>query len=649
MPADVSLICPICSAAPNTVDASSQTDFPETSTPDRLKPGQSLAGFEILEELNHGGMGVIYKARQTGLNRLVALKVILPDRVGPETIRRFQREVRAAALLSHPNIVTVYHTDLEGAQPYLAMEYVAGIDLSRLVKRKGPRTPQDACFYIKEAAEGLQHAFEQGLVHRDIKPANLMVTPSPLDPTPSTRKPTVKILDMGLARVTSAHDIGDAGGLTQAGEFLGTPDYISPEQAEDPRSADIRSDLYSLGGTFYFLLTGEVPLFGSTLVQKVRRLLTGPIPSILDRKPDLPGELDTIVRKLMARDPKNRFQTPQDLISALEDFEGHVGAAALRTKRRSAPSISVPESAAEASAPVVAKAVEVVRAHTGGVRALSLSADGKLLLSGGQDETLRLWDTVRMTEARCVAGDVGPVEDVALSPNGKWAVSCALRLFRSDMVAQVWDLASGSQRRRLKGHSDNIYCVAISPDGRKVAAGSGDKTISIWALDQAGSPVIKLTGHVEQVTSLTFLPGGDALLSGSHDGSVRLWDAKTGNTKGNISGQVGKVSAVAFGGPKKRMAIAGDYLRIRHRNGSFVNLTGHRGNVLSVAFSPDAEHVLSGGADGTVRIWLAETGRQVEAFEGHTGPVHAVAFSPDSPVVYSGSADGTIRRWELPE
>src|SRR5262249_30301539 len=147
---------------------------------------------------------------------------------------------------SHPNIVTVYHTDLDGPLPYLAMEFVPGIDLWRLVKRGGRLPVSDACYYIREAAHGLQHAFEKGLVHRDIKPANLMVTPSPLEvPVTPSQPPRVKILDLGLARVTATEEMeeGEAT-LTRAGEFLGTPDYIAPEQAEDPRQADIRSDLF---------------------------------------------------------------------------------------------------------------------------------------------------------------------------------------------------------------------------------------------------------------------------------------------------------------------------------------------------------------------------------------------------------------------
>src|SRR5262245_2235635 len=174
VPADVRSICPICTPG---IQAASH---PTATEPDparaELKPGDDVAGFEIVRPLNRGGMGVVYQARQRGLDRLVALKVIAPDRLGgkdhEEYLERFRREARAAALLNHPNIVTVYSTDLAGPRPYFAMEYVEGIDLYRLVRKTGPLPVPESCEYVRQAALGLQHAFEQGLVHRDIKPHN---------------------------------------------------------------------------------------------------------------------------------------------------------------------------------------------------------------------------------------------------------------------------------------------------------------------------------------------------------------------------------------------------------------------------------------------------------------------------------------------
>src|SRR5262249_29661565 len=304
VPADIATICPICTAGnQHTVEEVAPTEAPAPPS-EQFHPGEVIGGFEILNELSRGGMGVIYKARQIGLQRLVALKILLPDRLGhPRALRRFHGEVRPPALLSHPNTVPVSPPDREGPPPYLAMEFVRGIDLCRLVKRAGPRPIADACHYIQETAKGLQHAFERHLVHRDIKPSNLIVTPSPLDAAAAPVDPAkgaalraagrpgiVKILDMGLARVISGEEVSEAvGSLTHAGEFLGTPDYIAPEQAEDPRQADIRSDLFSLGGTLYFLLAGEVPYPGTTLIQKLRQQLSDPVPSVRSRRPDVPA------------------------------------------------------------------------------------------------------------------------------------------------------------------------------------------------------------------------------------------------------------------------------------------------------------------------------------------------------------------------
>ncbi|MBI1915918.1 MAG: serine/threonine protein kinase [Planctomycetes bacterium] len=656
LPADLSEICPTCTAARQ------ETVHPQSKGPlaaaapaslSSLRLGQVLAGFEIIEELSRGGMGIIYKARQQGLNRLVALKVVSPERLGQaDTVRRFQREVQAAALLSHPNIVTVFATDLTGPWPYLAMEYVPGIDLFRLVKQGGPLSIADACFYILQAAQGLQHAFEQGLVHRDIKPANLMITPSPLA-APATAKPRVKILDFGLARVQMDMESGEkvASNLTLAGQLLGTPDYMAPEQAEDPRNADIRADLFSLGGTFYFLLTGEVPFPTPSLMQKLGRLLTQPAPSAAARRPDVPSDLDALIRKLMARDPADRFQTPAELIEALEAFQS-------RPRRTShlasqpAPAVEPPARPAPTPAPLPPSlpppSQSQVRAHANGVQSLAISGDGRLLLSGGLDETLRLWDPSRLRETRCLTGDVGPVEQVCLAPSAKWVASCSMRLMKKDMVVQLWDLATGSERRRLRGHTDSVICVAIAPDGRGVAAGGADRTVRLWVLDQPAVKALCLQGHTDTVRSVVFLPEGTSLLSGSLDGTIRLWDAKTGALKGTVNGQVGRISALAFGGPSKRVAIAGEALQVRRSDGSFTPLLGHEGSVLCVAFSADGRLLVSGGSDGTVRLWRTEDGEELACFRGHTGKVNAVVLSPDARAAYSGGADGMLRCWPPP-
>ncbi len=581
VPADIREICPVCTASIQS--ASTPAGGARPPGPgiqgSELKPGDELAGFEILRPLNRGGMGVVYKARQIGLDRLVALKVIAPERLGNDDyLKRFRREVRAAALLNHPNIVTVYATDLSGPWPYLAMEFVDGIDLYRLVEHSGPLGYLESCAYVRQAALGLQHAFERGLVHRDVKPHNLMVTPSPFDPAAEggpRRAPVVKILDMGLALV-QAKDEGLEEGLTRAGEFVGTPDYAAPEQAEDPSLADVRADLYGLGATWFYLLTGEVPFPGVSLMQKLKRQLTQPTPLVTDRCPDVPPALSALIRKLMDRDPDQRFQTPAALADAI--------AAYLRDPTGAAPVRAT-------GAPLV------VPAHPGGVVALCLNADGSLLLTGGNDESLRIWEAPGLGESRGVAGDPGPVCGVALVGSGKWGASCALRLMPCDMAVQLWDLGTGAERGRLMSPRKNLTCVALTTDGRKVAAGSEDGTVLLWTLDPPGTPARALKGHAGAVTGVTFAADG-ALLSVGHDGTLRRWDGKTARGETLLHGDAGALRAVAIEKASGRVALAGDRLLLRQSDGTLLAPEGHQGAVLCVAFSASGT-LATGGADHT--------------------------------------------------
>lgn len=652
VPADVRSLCPICASESGTLvrdplsggnsAASERPPLPDLST--------LIPGYEILGEINRGGMGVIWKARQLGLNRIVALKVISPNRLSsPEALRRFKREVAAAALLSHENIVTVYHTDLDGPVPFLAMEYVSGIDLSRLVKQAGPLSPADACFYIQQAAHGLQHAYEKGLVHRDIKPANLMVTPNPLDaPTGKTgRLPRVKILDMGLARVVNDEDEDEAEGLTRAGIFLGTPDYVSPEQAEDSKKADTRSDLYSLGSTLYYLLIGEIPFRGASVVQKLRRQLTEPPPSPMARRADVPPTLDAIVRRLMARNPDERFQTPAELLEVLDRVQrgGSVPATPPPpgTPMLSAASAGLTGLSSATHAPLP---LATVKAHDGGTRSVVVAPDGKALLTGGPDGMIREWTSARLKETRTFTGDVGSLEQLVLAPNGKWAASCSTRLTVQDMRVQIWDLGDGSEHGRLRGAADNYLCVAISPDGKRVAAGSADKTVWVWSFEPHGPKPMCLKGHTGPVTGVSFARTADSLLTGGLDGTIRQWDLTTGKEKGSLNGTVGPIAALAFGG--KRVAAAGKAIAVRQKDGSFQRLDGHDGPVACVAFSADGRFLASGGVDGTVRIWHPDDGRLVATLTGNPKSVWSVAFSPDGVVAYAGGEDGTLRRWPVP-
>jgi serine/threonine-protein kinase len=280
--------------------------------------GFVLGQYRILDQLGQGGMGRVYKALHLRMHRTVALKVLAPQVMQSEKAKKlFQREVRAAGQLTHPNIVTAYDANTVNGRYFLVMEYVNGPNLDQLVRRRGRLPVGLACDLIRQAALGLQYAFERGMVHRDIKPANLLAQRGPTRNSPYV----LKILDFGLARL---HDVESAEGgdtiLTSKNIVLGTPDFLSPEQARDMHEVDIRSDLYSLGCTFYFLLTGHVPFPGGSKLEKlVRHGSQTPAP-VESFRPDISPQVAAIVRRMMAKEMTDRFQTPALLAAALDPF-----------------------------------------------------------------------------------------------------------------------------------------------------------------------------------------------------------------------------------------------------------------------------------------------------------------------------------------
>jgi serine/threonine protein kinase len=280
-----------------------------------------LGRYKLMRSLGQGGMGAVFQAEQTTLRRIVAVKVIAPNVLqDADAVQRFLREIRTVAALHHSNIVEAYDADRVGQTYFFAMEYVPGADLKTWIRRQG-RLPIDwSCEVARQTALGLQHAFENGLVHRDIKPANILIAQAmdPSAPFGDREIPRVKILDLGLARFTS--DKHTDATLTQSGQIMGTPDYISPEQAENTRFADIRADLYSLGCTLFESLTGRVPFLGESAMQKILARMRYDPPRVRVFRPEVPQGLDDLVARLMARDPAARPQTPQEAARLLEPF-----------------------------------------------------------------------------------------------------------------------------------------------------------------------------------------------------------------------------------------------------------------------------------------------------------------------------------------
>jgi formylglycine-generating enzyme required for sulfatase activity/serine/threonine protein kinase len=364
-----------------------RADLADPPLPGALPPELAEhADYEITRELGRGGMGVVYLAQNRLMGRPEVLKVVIGQLINrPGVLERFLREIRSAARLRHANIVTAYAARRIGESLVLAMEYVDGLDLARMVKAMGPLPVAHACNFVYQAALGLQHAHEHGMVHRDIKPANLILSHA-------GKRAVIKVLDFGLAKVTSEGQVDSS--LTREGQMLGTPDYIAPEQIRDAQSADIRADIYSLGCTLYYLLTGRPPFAGDNLWDLYQAHFSMDAAPLNLVRADVPDELSALVAKMMAKDPARRFQTPREVGEALGSFfkKGNQGSVGLKPEisQLGLPDALGPASQADQTPP---------RPHTDPARAAgkpAVAAQAGSILEGLIDlrETEPLFDTM---------------------------------------------------------------------------------------------------------------------------------------------------------------------------------------------------------------------------------------------------------------
>lgn len=269
-----------------------------------------IGPYELLELLGQGGMGSVFKARHTRLGKLVAVKLLSEKLTRNSTaVKRFCREMKAVGVLEHPNIVRAMDADEQNGLHYLVMEYIDGKDLQQMVQQQGPFSVLEACRITAEAAKALEHAHHNGLIHRDIKPANFLLS----------KTGQLKLLDLGLARLTG--EFGTESGITHSGTSLGTPDYMAPEQWSDSRTVDHRTDLYSLGCTLYFLLVGHAPFATKeyrNVVAKMNAHSQGAIPNLLDKRNDIPSELQHLFQDLLAKTADKRVQTATEVFDRLQ-------------------------------------------------------------------------------------------------------------------------------------------------------------------------------------------------------------------------------------------------------------------------------------------------------------------------------------------
>jgi eukaryotic-like serine/threonine-protein kinase len=586
-PADAELIVAAFTPEPLPGEHAGGGDVCADAGDAEFRPGMVLGSYELLELLGRGGQGVVFKACHQLMDRPVALKIIRNKSLAhPQVIARFLREMKTTSRLKHGNAVLVHDAGEHGDTLFLAMEFVEGIDLSKLVKQRGPLPVAEACTYVCQAAQGLQHAHELHLVHRDVKPSNLLL---------DHEQSVVKILDLGLSRLyqigreTCVSDL-----LTSEGELLGTPDYIAPEQIVNSHRADIRADIYGLGCTLYYLLTGQPPFPGGSFMQKLMAHTHDAPRPVSTFRADLRDGLERVLDRMMSKDPADRYPTPAEIAQVLAPFAGSAvavlsppdGVAATLAAAPLAP----PTWPIDLDAPLP---VAPPRRHRPPVPMILV-----LLLAGA----LLLGLTVHLVRS-------GRGEPTIETKATGVAVNVPPRVDRVTVIPPTTGRKSG-EVRRFEGHTGAVRSVAFSPDGQRALSGSGwpqgDRTMRLWEV-ASGRELRRFEGHTDQVINVVFSPDGRRALSGSSDRRLQLWDVESG-------------------------------LELRR-------FDGHAGGVNSVAFSPDGQRALSGGDDRTIRLWDVESGRELYGFAGHTDRVLSVAFSPDGRHALSGGADRTVRLW----
>ncbi len=632
--------------------------------------------YEILERLGAGGMGTVFKARHRLMDRIVALKVMNPQLLAdPVAVGRFQREVKAAAQLAHPHIVTAYDAEQVGGLHFLAMEFVEGQTLAEVVDQRGPLPVHRACEYIRQAALGLQYAHQRGMVHRDIKPQNLVLTATG----------DVKVFDFGLARFVS--ESGEPGEGSSSGRMLGSPDYMAPEQAKDAHAADIRADIYSLGCTLYHLLAGLPPFPGGSAVEKLAAHLEKKPIEIAKLRLDVSSDLERVVDRMLAKDPQQRFQTPGEVAAALEPFCQPRPAAApvaqpksdslapvlrgegwgegrnrLRRSRRSV--------GAWAGTLTLLLALGIVGFFYGAAIYRFVTDQGILVIEtddpdvevvvkqGGREITIV--DSKTGREVTLKAGEYQL--ELAEGRNGLKLSTSEFRLSRAGkQIVRVW----------LPTKQDpNADVVAAHPQTQPEPPGptSPESKPSTPTEPSPATPaeiveLRRLLGHRQQVNAVAVSPDGCFLLSGSHDKTLRLWNLASGKEERRFEGHTENILAVVFS-PNGRLAASaggGGLWKDGQRKETDFSIrvwdvetarelrrcTGHTRPVTSLAFTPNGRQLLSGSQDTTLRLWDVADGRQVQLLSGHDGEVLSVAVSPDGKSALSGSADRTLGLWDL--
>lgn len=619
--------------------------------------GLVLGAYRILCPLGQGGMGTVYLAEHTTLGRKAAVKVLNEEQSQEKlALERFFREARAAAALDHPNIVRLHDIARCAGTYFLVMEFVDGTDLQALIEQTGPLHYAQAASYIAHAAAGLQHAHERGFIHRDIKPANLILA----------KNGGVKILDMGLARSLSNSKDELTGQLDEE-VITGTADFLSPEQALNVQ-LDTRTDIYSLGGTFYTLLTGRIPYEGST-AQKLAQHQTAPPPDVLAVRTDVPPELAAIISRMMAKQPSERYQTVREVITALAQWAPGVdtGTSGTVLSLPNTPTLNLREPAgARPSGTTFTRAMRSKSVRIfGGVGILLAIGIVCLSLRGSEPAPnppssgdpspppSSVSGSPATNSAPWLVGHTAGVNDIVISPDETRVASVDW-----DGKLIIWDAKTGERLHECSTRpgASGLVCTT-TPDGQFVLVAGQRMPILVfeWA---TGREVREYPPHESATWGLAVSPSGQHLLSCGNDGWVILRNIPKGDEVRRFSFETKLVWTVAFSADETKFAAAvgtgsspeeSNIIRVwRMADGKLEHqLTGHTGAVRTIGFRPDGGTLVSGGFDGTVRLWDLTTGKETRTITAHDGVVERVFFLPDGRLLTCGGPIHNARpNWE---